>query len=109
MENIYQFIDTEVQIKNNNVWTISNKNEIIGFGTANFAYCTNNKVEIGFAIKPSYWKQGFATLMAKYLKRKCQENGNAAVAHCNYYHEASEKTLCKAGMIPVHRKYEIEL
>lgn len=105
-ENIEELKRTEKQIKNNNVWYISNEKEVVGFGAAHFQYITNNKVEIGFAVSPLYWKKGFGTLLAKFLKVKCQENGNEAIAHCNYYHEASKKTLEKAGMIAKHRKYE---
>lgn len=100
---------TEIQIHNNDVWYLQDNKSIIGFGVANFTYCTNKYVEIGFAVNPAYWRKGYAVLLAKFLILKCLEQGKQAIAHCHLFHEASIGTLEKAGMAAKHRKYEILL
>lgn len=108
-ECLFEMERTLHQIENGDVYIIKINEDIIGFGNANFKYNTNGKVEIGFAIKPEYSNQGYATTVASYLKNECKINGYKSIAHCNYPHPASEKVLKKIGMRPYYRVVEFAL
>lgn len=94
------------QLKNGDMYILEIDKQVVGMGFANFTYESNNTIEIGYAIKPTHWNKGYATLMAKYLKQLCQNKNKQAVAHCGMGNIQSLKVLIKAGMILKHRNIE---
>lgn len=100
---------TRRQLDAGDLFLLEEGGETIGFGNANFAYASGGEVEIGYAVKPDRQGEGFATLIAVFLRGECARRGFRAVAHCGYPHPASERVLVKAGMRSIHRVAEFDL
>lgn len=90
---------TDVQLNNGDLYFIESSDEIVGLGSANFHYETKGKVEIGYAVRPTYWRKGYGTLMARHLKLECQRAGLAASAHCDLGNWPSIRVLQKSKMV----------
>lgn len=101
MENDYRTEDellrVQKQLNNNDVYALVKDKRVIGYGVANMHYVMDRYIEIGFAIIPEHWRNGYGGKIASYLCYMCQTMQYMVVAQCNINNIASKKILLSIG------------